>query len=218
MCCKSTKYQTQSTEEPQRESLRQSEQESWKREPRNVSSGLDTCCVRHLHYCDICLHNHGKQVTLWLSALEAEWGTRAWVLLQGLLLQEGTEATLKVETQPHSWGVFRCPVLSWRVCDQAPDRWKGWGSEPGTCVKELDSRKFPESAWPSLKVLSRSCSPLRRRLCLELFFFTMVISRGSHFIHSSNWMVNYGQDHNRWWTKKGAYLLWQTQRTSQHHQ
>ena len=122
------------------------------------------------------------------------------------------------DSAPQLGGVFPCPVLSWRVCDQAPDRWKGWGSEPGICVKELDSRKFPESAWPSLKVLSRSRSPLRRRLCLELFFFTMVISRGSHFIHSSNWVVNYGQDHNRWRTKKGAYLLWQAQRTSQHHQ
>ena len=62
----------QSTKEPQRESLLQSEQESWRQRPRNVSNGLDACCVWHLHYCDICLYNYGKQVTLWLSALEAE--------------------------------------------------------------------------------------------------------------------------------------------------
>ena len=239
----------QSTEEPQRESLLQSEQESWRQWPRNVSNGLDACCVWHPRYCDICLHNYGKQVTLWLSALEAEWWARAWVLLRALcfrreqrwkashslvrcfrsrvmstclstaaspLLQEGAEAPLKVETQPHSRVAFPCPVLSWRVWGQAPDRWQGWGSEPGICVKELDSRKFPESGWPSLKVLSRLCRPLRRKLCLELFFLTMVISCGSHFIHSSNWVVDYGKGHTGDEQKKGPYLLWQTQRTSHH--
>ena len=206
----------QSTEEPQRESLLQSEQGSWRQEPGSVSNALDARCAWHLHYRDICLHNYGKQVTLWLSALEAGWWARAWA--PSPLLQEGAEATLKVETQPHSRVVFPCPVLSWRIWGQAPDRWKGWGSEPGIYVEELDSRKFPESGWPSLKVLSRLCRPLRRKLCLELFLLTMVISHGSHFLHSSNWVVNYGKGHNRWWTKKGMYLLWQTQRTSQHHQ
>lgn len=158
----------QSTEEPQRESLLQSEQGSWRQEPGSVSNAPDTRCAWHLHYRDICLHNYGKQVTLWLSALEPGWWARAWA--PSPLLQEGAEATLKVETQPHSQVVFPCPVLSWRVWGQAPDRWKGWGSEPGIYVKELDSRKFPESGWPSLKVLSRLCRPLRRKLCLELFF------------------------------------------------
>ena len=84
MCCKNVKHQMQSTEEPQRESLLQSEQESWGQWPRNVSNGLDACCVWHPRYCDICLHNYGKQVTLWLGALEAEWWARAWVLLRAL--------------------------------------------------------------------------------------------------------------------------------------
>ncbi|KAG5202112.1 hypothetical protein JEQ12_003502 [Ovis aries] len=70
-CCKSIRHQMQSTEEPQRESLLQSEQGSWRQEPGSVSNALDARCAWHLHYRDICLHNYGKQVTLWLSALEA---------------------------------------------------------------------------------------------------------------------------------------------------